>query len=115
MQLDRIRFFLPDQAKTLYDAGEALHNCVGSYASRMRNGETNIVLMANTQGRLIACIEVTRGEIRQAKLDRNRPVSKNVEINAKIIEWAKAAGIKYQDCSDIRSSDAATEMIAAIA
>ena len=115
MQLDRIRFFLPDQAKTLYDAGEALHNCVGSYASRMRNGETNIVLIANTQGRLIACIEVTRGEIRQAKLDRNRPVSKNVEINAKIIEWAKTTGIKYQDCSDIRNSDAATETAAAIA
>ena len=54
MQLDQVRFFLPDQAKTLYDAGSLLHNCVGSYAERMRCGETHIILMANDQGRLVA-------------------------------------------------------------
>ena len=112
MQLDQVRFFLPDQAKTLYAAGSLLHNCVGSYAERMRCGETHIVLMTNDRGRLVACIEVAKGEIRQAKLDRNDPVSKEAEINAKIIEWAKAVGIEYKDCSDIQESDTVLEQTA---
>lgn len=101
MQLDHIRFYLPERSKTLYDAGIALHNCVSSYAGRVRDGETHIVLMADECGKLVACIEVKDGEIRQAKLDRNQSVAKDVAINAEVITWAQKIGLQYSDCQDI--------------
>ena len=101
MQLDHIRFYLPERSKTLYDAGIALHNCVSSYAGRVRDGETHIVLMADECGKLVACIEVKDGEIRQAKLDRNQSVAKDAAINAEVITWAQKIGLQYSDCQDI--------------
>ena len=107
MQQDRIQFFLPDCSKVLYDAGKTLHNCVGTYAQRVRNGETHIVLMSDDRGKLVACIEVTDGAIKQAKLDCNQPVHKKPEVNAEIIAWAAQVGITYDHCADI---DARTQM-----
>ena len=101
MQYDRIQFFLPDCSRVLYDAGKTLHNCVGSYAQKVRKGETHIVLMSDDRGKLVACIEVTDGAIKQAKLDCNQPVSKRPEVNAEIIAWADQVGITYGRCEDI--------------
>ena len=107
MQQDRIQFFLPDCSKVLYDAGKTLHNCVGTYAQRVRKEETHIVLMSDDRGKLVACIEVTDGAIKQAKLDCNQPVHKKPEVNAEIIAWAAQVGITYDHCPDI---DARTQM-----
>lgn len=101
MQQDRIQFFLPECSRVLYDAGKTLHNCVGSYAQKVRKGETHIVLMSDDRGKLVACIEVADGAIKQAKLDRNQPVSKRPEVNAEIITWADQVGITYGRCEDI--------------
>ena len=107
MQQDRIQFFLPECSRVLYEAGKTLHNCVSSYAQKVRKGETHIVLMSDDRGKLVACIEVTNGAIKQAKLDCNQPVHKNSEINAEIIAWANQVGITYSRCEDI---DARTQM-----
>ena len=101
MQQDRIQFFLPECSRVLYDAGKTLHNCVGSYAQKVRKGETHIVLMSDERGKLVACIEVADGAIKQAKLDRNQPVSKRPEVNAEIIAWADQVGLIYDQCGDI--------------
>lgn len=102
MQFDRVQFFLPEHSMTLLKAGEKLHNCVSSYAQRVRDGETNIVLMSDDRGKLIACIEVANGRILQAKLDRNQPVAQNAEINNEIVTWAEQVGVRYDTCPDVR-------------
>ena len=109
MQQDRIQFFLPECSRVLYDAGKTLHNCVGTYAQRVRKGETHIVLMSDDRGKLVACIEVADGAIKQAKLDCNQPVHKKPEVNAEIIAWADQVGITYDHCEDIDTQPQATE------
>nr|DAS58748.1 MAG TPA: PcfJ like protein [Caudoviricetes sp.] len=101
MQLDRVHFYLPERSFALRDAGDVLHNCVGTYAKQVRDGETHIVLMADERGKLVACIEVKDGTIRQAKLDRNQSVAKDAAINAEVITWAQKIGLQYCDCQDI--------------
>lgn len=110
MQFDRVQFFLPKHSKTLQKAGEKLHNCVSSYAQRVRDGETNIVLMSDARGKLIACIEVANGRILQAKLDRNQPVAQNAEINNEIVTWAEQVGVRYDACPDVRPIQQADEV-----
>ena len=114
MQQDRIQFFLPECSRVLYDAGKTLHNCVGSYAQKVRKGETHIVLMSDDRGKLVACIEVTGSAINQAKLDCNRSVSQNPEVNAEIIAWADQVGIAYDRCEDIDARPQVTETAAAM-
>nr|DAJ71736.1 MAG TPA: PcfJ like protein [Caudoviricetes sp.] len=109
MQQDRVQFFLPDCSRVLYDAGKTLHNCVGSYAQEVRQGHTHIVLMSDDRGKLIACIEVADGRIKQAKLDCNRSVSQKLEVNAEIIAWAEQVGVRYDACSDIDTRPQTTE------
>ena len=65
--------------------------------------------MSDDRGKLVACIEVADGVIKQAKLDRNQPVSKRPEVNAEIIAWADQVGIAYGRCADI---DARPQVIA---
>ena len=45
--------------------------------------------MADDQGKLAACLEIKDKDLVQAKLDRNRPVRSNAELNAEILTWAK--------------------------
>nr|DAN45827.1 MAG TPA: PcfJ like protein [Caudoviricetes sp.] len=109
MQADRVTFFLPEHSSVLYEAGDTLHNCVGTYARRVRDGETSIVLMTDDRGKLTACIEVKGGAIIQAKIDRNRPVHERPEVNSEIIAWAKQTGVSYINCSDVKEPTPATE------
>ena len=104
MQMERIRFILPERSQELYDAGDALHNCVSSYADRVRDGKTHIVLMVDDRGKLTACIEVIDNTIQQAKLDRNRAVAQEPAINDEIITWAQKVGLQYSTCPDIKTT-----------
>ena len=115
MQMERIRFILPERSQELYDAGDALHNCVGSYADRVREGKTHIVLMADDRGKLTACIEVKDGTIRQAKLDCNRSVAQKTAINNEIVAWAQRVGLRYDTCPDIKPPTSASTATAATA
>lgn len=91
MQKDTIKFFVPDTAYKLKAAGKELHNCVGSYADSVLEGECCIVLVADDLGKLKVCLEIADGEIRQAKLVNNRPVSNDKVLNAEVLKWAKEA------------------------
>lgn len=102
MQFDRINFFIPNHSSELTYAGENLHNCVGSYIQRVRDGETHIVLVTNDAGKLISCIEVRNGKLVQAKLNRNAPAASDAKINAEIIEWAEKVGVEWKNCRDVR-------------
>jgi len=102
MQLERINFFIPNHSDDLIYAGEKLHNCVGSYIKRVRDGDTHIVLMTDDFGKLISCIEVSKGKIVQAKLNRNAPAASDTKINAEIIEWAEKVGADWKSCRDVR-------------
>lgn len=102
MQTDLINFFIPNHSEDLVYTGKNLHNCVGTYINRVRDGQTHIVLVADYRGKLIACIEVMGKKIIQAKLNRNKPVSQDAKINAEIIEWAEKVQVNWKSCHDIR-------------
>lgn len=104
MQTDLINFFIPNHSEDLVYTGKALHNCVGTYVKRVRDGKTHIVLVADDRGKLIACIEVMNGKIIQAKLNRNKPVSDDTKINAEVVEWAEKVGVKWKSCRDVRET-----------
>lgn len=113
MQKDRLKFFLPETAHELRMVGNKLHNCVGSYAERALAGECTIAVMTDDEGRLLVCIEVAGGEIRQAKLNQNRPVAKNPELNAAVLDWAKEAKLKI-NTADVDTGSCKNELRNAI-
>ena len=96
MQTDRLKFFLPKESMDLFEAGKSLHNCVGSYGQSVGNNQKWIVLAADDKGKLTGCLEILGDQLIQAKLDYNKPISKNPALNAEVIAWAKAAGITIQ-------------------
>jgi hypothetical protein len=100
MQHGRLSFFFPKESMHLLEAGHELHNCVASYGSAMGKNELWIVLVANEKGKLVACLEIKGKELIQAKVDRNKPVSNNAELNMSILAWAKEVGIKI-NTSDV--------------
>lgn len=102
MQSDQIKFYLPGTSLDLYNAGQKLKNCVGSYANRVANKQTQIVLVSDNTGKLTICIEVQENAIMQAKLFANKPVSSKPGLNALVIDWAQKVGLKYEKCIDIR-------------
>lgn len=100
MQLGSIKFYLPENSDVLQNVGKKLHNCVGTYADKVFEGETNIVLMTDELGKLKVCIEVKDGKLIQAKMFGNKPVYYEPKLQSEIIKWAKKAGIMYTDCPD---------------
>jgi len=92
MQKETIKFFVPDTAYRLKAAGKELHNCVGSYANSVLDGECCIVLVADDLGKLKVCLEIDQqNNLRQAKLTCNKPVSTDKVLNAEVLKWSKEA------------------------
>ena len=102
MQLNngREKFFLPETNKDLDYTSDIMHNCVRTYAKDIQLQKCNVVYMTDDNGKLVACIEVRGDAIVQAKLKYNKPVKNSAEVNANIIEWAKAVNLKI-DTRDI--------------
>lgn len=94
MQTNRLKFFLPKESMELLIAGHQLHNCVASYGHYMKDNSRWIVLVADDNGRLVACLEIKDKELVQAKMNRNKPVHVNDALNNAILSWAKDARIK---------------------
>lgn len=113
MQKDRLKFFLPETAHELRMVGNKLHNCVGSYANNVLNGKCAVVAMTDDEGKLLVCIEVREGAIWQAKLNKNRQVSNNAELNAAVLDWAKEAKLKI-NTSDVDTGSGKNELRNAI-
>ena len=96
MQMDSLKFFLPEHTKELIRASNELHNCVRTYDGKVASGECNIVFMADDKGKLTACLEVRHGALVQAKLKHNKPVAANAAVNKAVQEWAKKAKLKIK-------------------
>ncbi|MGM9572005.1 MAG: PcfJ domain-containing protein [bacterium] len=94
MQKDRLKFFLPGEARELYYAGKELHNCVASYSERMASGQVQIVLVSDDKGKLVACLEIRGNALVQAKLNHNKAVKQIPELNQEILAWAHKANLK---------------------
>ncbi len=104
MQLGNIKFYLPENSDVLQNVGKKLHNCVGTYADKVFEGETNIVVMTDELGKLKVCIEVKDGKLIQAKMFGNKSVYYEPKLQSEIINWAKKAGIIFTDCPDLSLS-----------
>lgn len=104
MQKDRLKFFLPKTAHELNGVGKTLHNCVGSYANNVLNGKCAVVAMTDDEGKLLVCIEIREGAIWQAKLNQNRPVANNSELNAAVLDWAEKTKLEVAT-SDINTAE----------
>ena len=94
MQKDKLKFFLPKESIELVNAGVKLHNCVASYEKAMRDNSSWIVLVADDNGKLAACLEVKDKKLVQAKIDRNKTVSIDPGLNAEVLTWAAKAGLE---------------------
>lgn len=94
MQVDRLKFFLPEKSMDLFIAGHQLHNCVASYEKEVLNGNKNIILMTDDNGKLIACLEIRKNTLVQAKLNHNRPCHRDETINKAVLDWAKKSKLK---------------------
>lgn len=85
-----IEFYLPPDTDHLLYAGEKLHNCVGNlYRINALHHESLIVLMKQAN-KLVGCIEVCNGKIRQAYGPCNRELSGNEQ--EAFMAWKKAKG-----------------------
>lgn len=96
MQMDSIKFFLPEHVNDLVSASEEMHNCVRTYGERIISGSCNIILMTDDRGKLVACLEVQDDALMQAKLKFNKEVWKDKKINRAVLEWCKKANIKVR-------------------
>lgn len=103
MQLDSVKFYLPENSDILQKVGLQMRNCVASYAERVYKGQTNIVLMTDDIGKLKVCIEVKNNEIVQAKLFGNKPVFTDEKLALEIKKWADKLNIAYKNCHDLKS------------
>ena len=81
-------FYTPATTHQLVDISNTLHNCVKSYARRAVAHDC-IIVGARKHGRIVACIEIRNGAIRQAKLQHNAPAYKDAAFNAALGLWAR--------------------------
>lgn len=100
-QVGDSRFYLPQTTWQLKSAADAFHNCVFSYCQSLMNQECRIVLMADINGALAACLEVRGGELVQAKLRFNKPVSDDPVVNDAVLAWCERTGLPVHT-NDVR-------------
>ena len=96
MQVDSLKFFLPEHTKDLDKASQTLRNCVHTYGEQVKEGICNIVLMTDDRGKLVACLEIRNGGLYQAKLKCNKQVNEDAKINAAVVDWCKKAHIEIR-------------------
>lgn len=80
-EIDGYKFRLPKDSLQLYEIGQALHNCVGGYADKVRHGLCTIVY-AEKDGAYRLCIEVKNlQKVKQQRADYNSsPTGKNADV-----------------------------------
>lgn len=69
-EIDGYKFCLPENSYQLCEIGTAMHNCVASYADRVKEKQCTIVY-AEKDDKYIFCIEVQKNRIVQERLDHN--------------------------------------------
>ncbi|WP_302360321.1 PcfJ domain-containing protein [uncultured Megasphaera sp.] len=92
-RIGNYEFYTPTDTHQLIDISKELHNCVKSYAGRCVN-QLCIIVGVRYHGKIMACIEIRKGEICQAKLIRNQPAYKDEIFNQILILWAERHQLK---------------------
>lgn len=84
----------PTTAYELLSIGEAMRHCVGSYMSGYYYRRFEIAVLVNDAGEYLACIEIRRNNVVQAKLRINQPAWTNEEYLATINAFMDRDGLK---------------------
>ena len=80
-----------------------LKNCVGSYAERVLDNESAIVVVTDDSMNPVACLELRNtamggtpkfNELVQAKIFANKPTWQNETVNSAVLTWAKQLKIE---------------------
>ena len=91
-------FRSPTVAKELTKVGSSMNICVGMYIEDFFLGKLDIVLVTkvdvNGQEKYVACLEIRRKKLVQAKLNSNRKVNSNKQLMKSLKLWAVARDIK---------------------
>lgn len=69
-EIDGYKFCLPENSYQLCGIGTAMHNCVASYADRVKEKQCTIVY-AEKDDKYIFCIEVQKNRVVQERIDHN--------------------------------------------
>lgn len=104
MQMDMVKFYLPNHSNELKHGSDVFHNCVRTYSRRVLEKQCQIVYMTDDNGKLTACLEIRGNELVQAKLKYNRPVSGDSAVNGAVVDWCRKVGlrIKTYDVREMR-------------
>lgn len=79
----------PYTASELVKVGIAMCHCVAVYIQRFYYRQIDILLLTNTNGSYLGCIEVFDGHVMQAKLKHNKPLYRNTEYLAVVKNYIK--------------------------
>ena len=101
MQMDMVKFYLPNHSNELKRGSDIFHNCVRTYSRQVLKKQCQIVYMTDDDGRLMACLEIRENRLVQAKLKYNKPVSNDSAVNGAVVDWCKKTGLKI-DTYDVR-------------
>lgn len=80
----------PYTASELVQVGIAMRHCVAVYIQKFYYRQIDILLLTNTDGDYLACIEVFDGHVMQAKLKYNRRLHSNSEYLEVVADYIKA-------------------------
>jgi hypothetical protein len=89
-----ISICLPPDTDNLRALGREMHNCAGTYCSRVLRQETVVLGAFDSNNAPVVCLEVTRGALIQAKLTCNKQVSTNPALESIIRRWAEEKGLR---------------------
>lgn len=78
--------------------GNKLHNCQRLYAERALAGKCTIAVMTDDEGKLLFVLKWPTEKSGRLNSIKNRPVAKNPELDARVIEWAMEAKLKINTC-----------------
>lgn len=112
MQMDQVKFFLPQHSRELIAGSRIFHNCVRTYANRVLDRKCQIVFMTDDRGKLVACLEIRGDKLVQAKLKFNKPVATDSAVNGAVVDWCNRVGLKLACYGDVREMRYPVEVMA---
>lgn len=111
---DLYTYSFVNNTSELKDCGNSLNICVGSYGSRVKSKQSDIIFVRekSNPSEFYACVEVnpiqsgtdfqkTMRRLSQVKLRRNAGGRTIPELNKAILEWCKERDINFENCYDI--------------
>lgn len=84
----------PYTASELINVGCDMSHCVAVYIRKFYYRQTDIVLLTDTAGHYLACIEIVDSYVVQAKLNRNQRLCDNTEYLAVVLEYIEQNNLK---------------------